>query len=66
MRADFLGVPMDLIDLREIIRGAIEGMRLRCRLPHVALNDAWPRCVRSPLWFLNGVCTLRPYGGRRG
>ncbi len=40
MRADFLGVPIDLIDLKETIRRAEEAMRLRCRLQHVALNVA--------------------------
>jgi N-acetylglucosaminyldiphosphoundecaprenol N-acetyl-beta-D-mannosaminyltransferase len=40
MRADFLGVPIDLIDLEETIRRAEEAMRLRRRLQHVALNVA--------------------------
>jgi N-acetylglucosaminyldiphosphoundecaprenol N-acetyl-beta-D-mannosaminyltransferase len=40
MRADFLGVPIDLIDFEETIRRAEEAMRLRCRLQHVALNVA--------------------------
>src|SRR3984893_18368050 len=40
MRADFLGVPIDLIDLEETIRRAEEAIRLRCRLQHVALNVA--------------------------
>jgi N-acetylglucosaminyldiphosphoundecaprenol N-acetyl-beta-D-mannosaminyltransferase len=40
MRADFLGVPIDLIDLEQTIRSAEEAMRLRCRLQHVALNVA--------------------------
>ena len=40
MRAEFLGVPIDLIDLKETIRRAEEAMRLRGRLQHVALNVA--------------------------
>jgi N-acetylglucosaminyldiphosphoundecaprenol N-acetyl-beta-D-mannosaminyltransferase len=40
MRADFLGVPVDLIDFTETIRRADDAMRLRHRLHHVALNVA--------------------------
>ena len=39
-RADFLGVPVDLIDLEETIRRAEEAMRLRWRLQRVALHVA--------------------------
>jgi len=40
MRADFLGVPVDLLDLEETRLRAEEAMRLRRRLQHVALNVA--------------------------
>ena len=40
MRADFLGVPVDLIDFSETIRRADQAMRMRRRLHHVALNVA--------------------------
>jgi N-acetylglucosaminyldiphosphoundecaprenol N-acetyl-beta-D-mannosaminyltransferase len=40
VRADFLGVPVDLIDFNETIRVADEAMRMRHSLHHVALNVA--------------------------
>jgi len=40
MRSDFLGVPVDLLDLEETRRRAEEAMRLRRHLQHVALNVA--------------------------
>ncbi|HXW72834.1 MAG TPA: WecB/TagA/CpsF family glycosyltransferase [Methylocella sp.] len=40
MREDFLGVPIDLIDLEETAGRAEEAMRSHCRLQHVALNVA--------------------------
>jgi N-acetylglucosaminyldiphosphoundecaprenol N-acetyl-beta-D-mannosaminyltransferase len=40
VRADFLGVPVDLIDFSETIRRADQAMRMRSRLHHVALNVA--------------------------
>ncbi len=40
MRADFLGVPIDLLTFEETVRRAIEAMRSRRTTQHVAINVA--------------------------